>query len=69
MSLVSTGPFAGDAALVLEEAVVDHGRIEAPAGGQEGDFFNVGIDSLLHTEGKRLCWIGIIEAFEAEFLL
>lgn len=69
MSLVSAGPFAGHTALVLEEAVVDHRRIEAPAGREQGNFLDVGIDSFLHAEGKRLRWIGIIETFEAEFLL
>jgi len=62
------GPFAGDAALVMQEAFVDCSRIETPARGKEWDFFDVGIDAVLHAKGKCLSGIGVIETFEAQFL-
>lgn len=62
---MSAGPFTGDAALVLEEAFINGGGIETPARSQQGNFFDVGGDSVLHAEGKWLRGIGIIETFEA----
>jgi hypothetical protein len=62
------GPFAGDAAFVLEEAVVNGRRIEAPAGGEKGHLFDVGIDAILHAEGEWLCRIRVFETSETELL-
>lgn len=61
-------PFAGNAPLVVKKAFVERGGIETPARGEERDFLDIGIDAILHAEGKWLRGIGVVEAFEAQFL-
>src|SRR5207248_11113740 len=64
---IFAGPFAGNTASVLEESLIDSGRIETPARGQEWNFFHIRHDGFVQAVWKRLGRIGIIEALEAQF--
>src|ERR1043166_8644396 len=57
-----SGPFTGDAALVLKKALVNGRGIEAPPGSEQGDFFDVGINTVSQAEGKRLGRVTVVEA-------
>ena len=52
---------------MLKEAFVNSCGIEAPASGEQRDFFDVGVDAVVKGKRKRLGWIRVVEAFEAEF--
>ena len=52
---------------MLEESLVDSGGIEAPARGQEWNFFHIGHYGFVQAVWKRLGRVGIVEALEAQF--
>src|SRR5579859_5763251 len=67
LSLVSAPDFAGDTAFILQETLVDAGRVETPTGGQQRQFVDVQRHCVGLPEAVSFGGFAIIEAFQLKF--
>src|SRR5437762_1020639 len=66
--LIPPRDFTGDAPFLLEEPLINPGRVQAPARGQQRDLVRVGRKHVGLAEGKALGRFPIVEAFRTQFL-
>jgi len=53
---------------VLKESFINGGRIKTPTSSEKRYFLRIACDGVLHAIRERLRGVGVIEAFEAQFL-